>query len=80
VKPCPICGKPAVDAFLPFCSKRCVEIDLHRWLSGGYAIPGSGEAEEDGAPDKPGGEADLPQSEEDGGQSGGDADNGGRRR
>lgn len=39
-KPCPICGKPSKAATRPFCSKRCAEIDLHRWLSGGYAIAG----------------------------------------
>jgi endogenous inhibitor of DNA gyrase (YacG/DUF329 family) len=38
-RPCPICGKPAIDAYAPFCSKRCAEVDLHRWLSGRYAIP-----------------------------------------
>lgn len=38
-KPCPICGKPAVDRFRPFCSKRCGDIDLNRWLSGVYAVP-----------------------------------------
>ena len=37
---CPICGKPTEEAFRPFCSKRCADVDLHRWLSGGYAIPG----------------------------------------
>ena len=36
---CPICGKPAADAFKPFCSKRCADVDLNRWLSGGYVIP-----------------------------------------
>ena len=36
---CPTCGKPAVRAFHPFCSKRCADIDLNRWLSGAYAIP-----------------------------------------
>jgi len=38
-KPCPICGRPAAEAFRPFCSKRCADIDLHRWLGGVYAIP-----------------------------------------
>jgi uncharacterized protein len=38
-RPCPICGKPAVEQFKPFCSKRCADIDLNRWLSGGYVIP-----------------------------------------
>ena len=37
---CPICGKPAVHDHRPFCSKRCAEIDLGRWLKGGYAVPG----------------------------------------
>ena len=36
---CPICASPAVEAFEPFCSKRCADVDLHRWLSGRYAIP-----------------------------------------
>lgn len=38
-RPCPICGKPAARDYRPFCSKRCADIDLHRWLSGGYTIP-----------------------------------------
>lgn len=37
---CPICGKSADDRVKPFCSKRCADIDLGRWLKGGYAIPG----------------------------------------
>jgi len=36
---CPTCGKPASSTDRPFCSKRCADIDLHRWLSGAYAIP-----------------------------------------
>jgi len=36
---CPICGKPAVEAFRPFCSKRCADVDLNRWLTGSYVIP-----------------------------------------
>lgn len=38
-KPCPICGKPAVDKFRPFCSRRCADVDLNRWLTGSYVIP-----------------------------------------
>ena len=38
-KPCPICGKPAGQMFRPFCSRRCADVDLHRWLSGAYAVP-----------------------------------------
>ena len=48
---CPICDKPALEAFRPFCSKRCADVDLHRWLSGGYVIPGLEDeppADEDG--------------------------------
>jgi endogenous inhibitor of DNA gyrase (YacG/DUF329 family) len=36
---CPICGKPAEVAHIPFCSARCADVDLHRWLGGVYAIP-----------------------------------------
>jgi endogenous inhibitor of DNA gyrase (YacG/DUF329 family) len=38
-KTCPICGKPAATRFRPFCSGRCKDVDLNRWLSGAYAIP-----------------------------------------
>jgi uncharacterized protein len=50
---CPTCGKPQEEKFRPFCSKRCADIDLGRWLKGSYAIPaveppelGEGEGEE----------------------------------
>lgn len=36
---CPICGQPAVSRFYPFDSKRCADIDLGRWMTGGYVIP-----------------------------------------
>jgi endogenous inhibitor of DNA gyrase (YacG/DUF329 family) len=39
-KPCPICTRPAVQRFRPFCSRRCADVDLHRWLSGSYVLPG----------------------------------------
>ena len=39
-KVCPNCGKPREPRYDPFCSKRCADIDLHRWLKGGYVIPG----------------------------------------
>ncbi len=38
-KVCPICAKPRAESYRPFCSKRCADIDLHRWLAGSYAIP-----------------------------------------
>jgi endogenous inhibitor of DNA gyrase (YacG/DUF329 family) len=37
--PCAVCGKPQVERFRPFCSRRCADIDLHRWLSGAYEVP-----------------------------------------
>jgi uncharacterized protein len=37
---CPICGKPATAAQSPFCSSRCRDRDLVRWLDGGYSVPG----------------------------------------
>jgi len=36
---CPICGRAAVEEFKPFCSKRCADVDLNRWLNGNYVIP-----------------------------------------
>jgi uncharacterized protein len=42
--PCVICGRPKDERYKPFCSKRCADIDLHRWFSGGYAVA----AEEEG--------------------------------
>ncbi|MEY2757567.1 MAG: hypothetical protein RIR33_1345 [Pseudomonadota bacterium] len=44
---CPICAKPAAKPFAPFCSRRCADVDLSRWLKGSYAIPGSGAGEEE---------------------------------
>jgi uncharacterized protein len=41
LRPCPICGKPSQQAFHPFCSARCADIDLNRWLTGAYVIPAS---------------------------------------
>lgn len=36
---CPICDKDTVAAYRPFCSRRCADIDLGKWLSGSYALP-----------------------------------------
>jgi endogenous inhibitor of DNA gyrase (YacG/DUF329 family) len=45
---CPVCGKPAAAArLLPFCSARCADIDLGRWLTGQYRIPGPAAEEDD---------------------------------
>jgi endogenous inhibitor of DNA gyrase (YacG/DUF329 family) len=45
---CPICGKPAEEATRPFCSPRCRDVDLNRWLSGSYVVPASEDDQEDG--------------------------------
>jgi hypothetical protein len=50
VAKCAICGKPQDQAYRPFCSKRCADVDLGRWFSGRYAIPA---AEEDEPEDEP---------------------------
>ena len=46
---CPVCGKPAERELRPFCSKRCADVDLSRWLRGTYAVAGHADTEEDGA-------------------------------
>ena len=46
-KPCPICGKPATAASRPFCSERCRDVDLNRWLSNSYTIPAAKDDDED---------------------------------
>lgn len=48
-RPCPECGRPSMREFYPFCSSRCKDVDLNRWLSGAYAIPVRDE-EPDAAP------------------------------
>jgi endogenous inhibitor of DNA gyrase (YacG/DUF329 family) len=48
--PCVICRRPSTDAYRPFCSKRCADLDLQRWLTGGYVIPGSPDDEPDEGP------------------------------
>jgi len=61
---CPICGGPGAHEFRPFCSRRCADVDLSRWLRGAYAIAGGqADADEDGedsaagrAPNRPAGD------------------------
>ena len=38
-KPCPICNRPAIKTFRPFCSKRCADVDLGKWFQEAYTIP-----------------------------------------
>lgn len=42
---CPVCGKPRTEKYRPFCSKRCADVDLGRWLGGAYRIE-AGEGDE----------------------------------
>jgi uncharacterized protein len=51
---CPICGRATDAQYRPFCSRRCADVDLSRWLSGAYAIPGQQDADEDGQHAEPG--------------------------
>ena len=46
-KPCPICKKPSTEAHKPFCSKRCAEVDLGRWLTESYTVPARPDMDED---------------------------------
>ncbi len=46
---CPICGKPAEPKTRPFCSRRCADVDLNRWLSGAYTVPVKEAEDEDGS-------------------------------
>jgi hypothetical protein len=50
---CPICGKPVVATYRPFCSRRCADIDLGRWLTESYRIPAEEVDETEHDPDDP---------------------------
>ncbi|MEV8468811.1 DNA gyrase inhibitor YacG [Fluviibacterium sp. DFM31] len=43
---CPICKKATHPTYRPFCSRRCADVDLGRWVTGGYAIETKEEPEE----------------------------------
>jgi uncharacterized protein len=43
---CPICSRPTEPTYRPFCSRRCADVDLSRWLGGTYAIPDAVESED----------------------------------
>ncbi|TIM09488.1 DNA gyrase inhibitor YacG [Mesorhizobium sp.] len=45
-RPCPECGKPSARETYPFCSVRCKDIDLNRWLKGAYVISGRDDEDE----------------------------------
>ena len=44
---CPICDKESHADYRPFCSKRCADVDLAKWLSGSYAIPSATEDDDE---------------------------------
>ena len=46
---CPICSRPTEVDYQPFCSRRCADVDLQRWLVGAYALP---LIEDEAAPDR----------------------------
>ncbi|HEY6431654.1 MAG TPA: DNA gyrase inhibitor YacG [Acetobacteraceae bacterium] len=50
---CPLCGKMAEPNYTPFCSRRCADIDLGRWLTGVYRLPDSPADEEADTPTTP---------------------------
>ncbi len=54
---CAQCHKhPVAAEYRPFCSKRCADVDLSKWLTGGYVVPGSAtEAEDDSTGSAPSG-------------------------
>jgi endogenous inhibitor of DNA gyrase (YacG/DUF329 family) len=53
---CPICKAETLAAFKPFCSARCADVDLGRWMTGSYVVPGrdsDADAEDDSARQTP---------------------------
>ncbi len=50
---CPICGKETEARYRPFCSRRCADVDLGKWLSGAYAVPTDDEPPQEHAHDQP---------------------------
>ena len=50
---CPICSRPTVQRYRPFCSKRCADVDLGRWMTGAYAVPSEEDGDAENAPGTP---------------------------
>ena len=59
---CPVCERPAAAAHAPFCSARCKDVVLNRWLQGAYVIPGRAE-DEAGGPARAGDADDAPEDD-----------------
>ena len=47
---CPICQNETERKYRPFCSRRCADIDLGRWMTGSYAIPSEEPVEDEDIP------------------------------
>ena len=54
---CPMCGRPAVARFRPFCSRRCADLDLGHWLNEDYRVPSDEEFDPEEEPPEGGEEA-----------------------
>ncbi len=51
---CPICDKAMSAEYRPFCSRRCADVDLGKWLTGAYSVPSERVEEDDlGEPQEP---------------------------
>ena len=50
---CPTCGKIGIAQYRPFCSKRCADIDLGRWLKESYRVPAEEVPDSEEPPDAP---------------------------
>ncbi len=48
---CPICGRETDRKYRPFCSRRCADVDLGKWMTGAYRIPADEEPDEPGEPE-----------------------------
>jgi hypothetical protein len=48
---CPICAKATAPTYRPFCSRRCADVDLARWLNGSYAVPSDDPDDLEAAPE-----------------------------
>lgn len=46
---CAMCGDPVQAEYAPFCSRRCADVDLNRWLGGVYRV----QTEEEPDPGEP---------------------------
>ncbi len=50
---CPICARETDAKYRPFCSRRCADVDLGKWLTGSYTIPAEAIDDENPESDAP---------------------------